>query len=136
MANIVWTTITGAKISVEGVGAATDVLDTTASSTAGMNLSGLDGFAVYVEADSGQTITTAISLRAYAQDPYSGRWARAPDWDISNTFGVTGIRSQYMAGFSVDSPAGRVGYEPSAGAVSSGSLHIRIIATGGKGELV
>jgi hypothetical protein len=128
MAAFTWSLITPtAKRSVVGVGATSDTFGAGAAD--GMLLDSVSGFGVRVSADSGQTITTAVSLIAYAKDPYTGRWARAPDWDLPNPSGVTGVRDQYLGGFAVSGPAGAVAYEPSAGAVSSGSLTIAIIAT-------
>lgn len=133
-ATFTWARVTGAARSTVGTGAVTDTF--AGGSTDGMALSGVEAFQVTVEAASGQTITTKIELIAYVQDPYTLRWSRAPRWDIPNGNGITGARSQYMDGFIVDGGAGRVAYVPSAGAVSGGSLSIRITAQGPDGTLL
>lgn len=129
-ADCTWSAITGATRSRQGVGAVSCTLTpATADAAAGMWLNGVAGFAVWVCADAGQTITTAFSLTAYAQEPYSLLWGPQPEWNATTT--STGTRCAPIGtGFKVDSPAGRVAYAPSAGAVSSGGITIKIIATG------
>jgi hypothetical protein len=128
MANFAWT-LTGAR-SATGTGAAADTFG--AGDTDGMNLDAVGGFGVYVEADETRTISTAFALKAYAKNPITGRWSRAPGWDLAGS--ITGDRGEYLGGFEVVSPAGRVAYVPSAGAVSAGNVSIQIVATGVKGE--
>jgi hypothetical protein len=129
-ADCTWSAITGATRSRQGVGAASCTLTpATADAAAGMWLNGVGGFSVWVCADAGQTITTAFSLTAYAQEPYSLLWGPQPQWDATTT--ATGARCIPIgSGFQVDSPAGRVAYGVSAGAVSSGNITIKIVATG------
>jgi hypothetical protein len=132
-ADFVWTMAdTNAARSVKGVGAAADTFGEGA--TDGMALANTKGFAVWVCADLGETITTAFVLTAYAQHPYLALWGPAPIWDLSGS--ETGVRCEYLDAFPVFSPAGRVGYAPSAGAVSSGDVTIWIVATGNSGELI
>ena len=109
MASLVWSAL--GPYSVSGTGAAADTLDTTASNSAGMNLASVGGFAVYAEADSGQTISTAVNAKAYVQDPYSGRWARAEAYDITGQT-VTGVRSALIGSFLGDNniPLARPGH--------------------------
>jgi len=126
----VWSAITGATRSRKGVGAVNCTLTVaTAAADAGMWLNAAGGFSVWVCADAEQTITAAFSLTAYAQEPYSLLWGPQPAWDVAST--STGSRCAPIGtGWRVDSPAGRVAFAPSAGAVSSGGITIKIIATG------
>lgn len=126
MAALSWTTTTNAVISRECTGAAADTFNSGA--TDGMQLSGTGAFAVFVEADSGQTISTAGGLTAYVQNPYTLRWARAEMYDASAGT-VTGVRGVLAGAFTVAAPVGRIGYQNNGFAVSSGSLTIRIVAT-------
>ena len=132
MANIVWTNI-GSR-SVEGVGATTDVFG--GGATDGLDLSRVGSVSVEVEAASGQTITTAVSLSAKVQNPYTLRWNRAPAYDLDNASGITGDRGQFVGSFSVSGPAGRLAYYVASGAVSAGNLTIRLTATSQSGELI
>lgn len=132
MAAIVWAGITGAARSVTGTGAAADTFGSEAG--AGMSLSLVGGFALYAEADSGQTITAAVKAKAYVQDPYSLRWARAEEYDITGGT-MTGVRTALIGSFSVNSPAGRIAYENNGGTVSAGNLTFRLIATSIKADL-
>lgn len=134
-ADCVWSPVSGAPRSVTGTGAVNCTLTVaTASATAGLNLSGVGGFSVRVCADSAQTITTAFSLSAYVQDAYTLIWARAKEWDLVGT--LTGDRCYQIGGWEVISPAGRVAYAPSAGAVSSGSVTIHLKATSRTGDRI
>ncbi len=131
MANTVWSQLIDANgkkadNSVQGVGAAADVFGGGASD--GMSLVSVSGFSVYAEADNGQTITTPVNAKAYVQDPYTKRWARAEDYDITNRT-VSGVRTALLGSFKVDSPAGRIAYENNGGAVSGGNLTFRLVAT-------
>jgi hypothetical protein len=125
-ADCTWTAVsTTSARSVVGTGA----IDCTFSTSAqGMALSGVGGFAVYACAASGQTIATAISLSAWVYDPWLTVWSRAPAYDLVGT--TTGARCELLGGWAVESPAGRIGYSPSAGTVSSGAIYVRLIATG------
>jgi hypothetical protein len=132
MANIVWTNI-GSR-SVEGVGTTTDVFGGAAGD--GMSLNRVGSVSVEAEADSGQTITGVVALGATVQNPYTLRWNRAPDYDLDNLSGVTGVRGQFVGAFPVGGPSGRLGYYVKSGSVSSGSLTIRLTATSLAGELI
>lgn len=118
---------TTAERSVIGTGA---IGCTFSTADQGMDASGISGFWVSVCAAPGQTITGVISLLAWERDPYSGVWMRAPIWDLPNANGTTGGQCQYVDGFSIPSPRGRIGYSPSAGTVSSGAIYFRMIAVG------
>jgi len=116
---------TTAERSVIGTGAIGCTFSTSAQ---GMDLSGTKGFAVYVCAASGQTIATVISLSAWVYDPWLLIWSRAPGWDLVGT--TTGGRCEFLGGWQVISPRGKVGYSPASGTVSSGAIYFRLIATG------
>jgi hypothetical protein len=124
-ADCTWTGVTGAERSTVGTGA---IGCTFSTATQGMNLSAVQGFAVYACAASGQTIATAISLSAWVYDPWLLVWSRAPAWDLVGT--TTGNRCELLGSWEVISPRGRIGYSPSAGTVSSGAIYFRLIATG------
>lgn len=127
-----WTAVTGSARSCTGTGAAADTFGSGASD--GLLLDSVDSFSVYAEADSGQTITTAVQAKAYVQDPYTKRWARAEAYDITGQT-VTGVRTVLIGSFKVYGPVGRIAYENNGGAVSSGSLTFRLVATGRGGLL-
>lgn len=133
-ADLVWSAA-GAQAgrSVKGVGAtASDTFGEGA--TDGMNLSRVGGFAVWICADEGETITTAFELTASAFHPYLEIWDPAPAWNLSGS--TTGERCEYLDAFPVFSPTGRVAYAPSAGAVSGGGITIWIVATSSAGNLI
>jgi len=129
MATITWTRV-GAR---SAVGYATAIADTGGD---GVLLEGVAGIGVFVEADSGQTIASKITLAAEVQDVYTERWHRAPDLDMLNLSGITGSRGQYLGGIQVYAPVGRLRYTWASGTVSSGGLSIRLVcaelATGAK----
>ena len=118
--------------SVKGIGATSDTFGEGA--TDGMNLTKVGGFAVWVCADEGETIKTAVELTAYAYHSYVAAWAPAPVWNLAGS--QTGVQCEYLDAFPVYSPVGRVGYAPSAGAVSSGDLTIWILATSAAGDSI
>jgi hypothetical protein len=129
-ADCTWSLVTGASHSVEATGAVDCTFTVaTAAATDGMLLDSVGSVAVEVCADAGQTITTAFSLKAYLMNPWTGVWSRAPDYDLANASGETGDICQQVGGWSVPGPQGRLAYAPSAGAVSSGSITIRMTAT-------
>lgn len=114
---------TSASRSVIGVGA----LDCTFStSSQGINLTGTGSIAVKVCAASGQTIATVFTLYAWTYDFWLGVWMRAPGYDLYGS--TTGGRCEDLGGLKVWGAAGRLGYSPHAGTVSSGSIYVRIIA--------
>jgi hypothetical protein len=125
MAALTWTTITGAQKSATTTGAVNATFGAAADD--GIPLTGLGGIVVYCEADSTKVISTAFALTAYVLEPYSGVWCRAPDYDLTST--ITGTRGVLMGSFFVSMPAGRLAYAPSAGAVDSGSITVRILGT-------
>ena len=83
------------------------------SGTDGISLVGMKGFSVHVYgllADGGYGATLSVgSLLACLYDPATGRWARAPDLDLT----TAAIDSQGFAGFIVTSNRGRIAYVPS-----------------------
>jgi hypothetical protein len=91
---------------------------------AGATVADAMGYYVCVEADSGQTLSGAGSLKAYAWNPLSGVWARVPDLDLATTTAT--IRGLGFIGNEVISRRGRIAYVPSGVTYSSGSLTIYI----------
>jgi len=125
-ADCTWTAAsTTSARSVIGTGA---IACTFSASTQGMALNGVAGLAVYACAASGQTIATVISLSAWVYDPWLLVWSRAPAYDLVGA--TTGARCEQLGGWTVAAPAGRIGYSPSAGTVSSGAIYVRLVATG------
>lgn len=114
---------TSATRSVIGVGA----LDCTFSTASqGLNLTGVGAVSAKICAASGQTIATAFTLYAWTYDPWLAVWMRAPGYDLFGS--TTGGRCEDLGGIKVWGAAGRIGYSPHAGTVSSGSIYVRIIA--------
>lgn len=84
---------------------------------AGLNASGLPlarqtGLSVTVETLTGVDGGTisAGTLQAYLYDESAGRWARAPDLDLTTT---AGLSAQSFTGFRVTQQRGRIAYVPS-----------------------
>ena len=134
-ADCTWARVTGASRSVVASGAE-DCTFTVASrgATDGLNLNAVGAISVKICAASGQTITTKFAVKAYSFDPWYLDWIRDPDWDLSNPNGETGAQCQVVGTWTVSGPIGRIAFVPSAGAVSSGNITIRIIASGVNGE--
>lgn len=53
---------------------------------------------------------SAGTLQAYLYDPSAGRWARAPDLDLTVT---SGLAAQSFTGFQITQKQGRIAYVPS-----------------------
>ncbi len=53
---------------------------------------------------------SAGALQAYLYDPSAGRWARAPDLDLTVT---SGLAAQSFTGFQITQKQGRIAYIPS-----------------------
>jgi hypothetical protein len=127
-ADCVWLPVTGATRSKVATGAANCTFtEATASATDGMWLDSVGAFSVMVCADAGQTVTTSFALNAYVYDSLALVWAPAVAWNLAANTGIN-ERCQPMGGFSVSGPVGRIAFAPSAGAVSSGNITIRINA--------
>jgi hypothetical protein len=102
-----------------------------------MALDGVGAISVKVCAASGQTITTKFVLIGYTMDPYDDVWSRDPSWDLPNVDGETGAECQVVGTKSVVGPVGRLVYGVESGAVSSGTITIKIIASEfGRGRLL
>jgi hypothetical protein len=103
-----------------------------AAATDGASLRSASGWDVYVEADSGQTLSGAGSLLAYWYSNTTGRWNRAPDFDISIPAGVASNRGFYPLagspgkGIPVLVQSGRIGYTVSGATASGGGFTIYI----------
>lgn len=95
--------------------------------TAGADMSGTSGFALVIEAVSGQTVSGG-TLLAYTYNDLSGTWVRNRGLDQPvPAFAEIG---HGFEGFSVTSARGRVAYVPSGVTISSGSLTIYINMVG------
>lgn len=120
-----------AAVSRAGVAAdGTEAFD--AAATDGASLRSASGWDVYVEADSGQTLSGAGTLQAYWYSDNQARWMRAPDFDITIPAGAASNRGYYPLagspgkGIPVIVQSGRIGYAPSGVTVSSGGVTIYI----------
>lgn len=82
----------------------------------------LNGFAVTLAADSGQTLSGAGSLLGYVYVPSLGAWSRCPDLDLAVS--VSAVRSQTWAApeVMVGQPGSRVAFVPSGVTFSAGGL--------------
>jgi hypothetical protein len=77
----------------------------------GLDLRGLEGFAVHIESSDGSTALTAgAKLLAYVQNPANKRWGPCPDLDL---VAAGGSWRQSFPGFLISSGAGRLMYVPS-----------------------
>jgi hypothetical protein len=97
------------------------------AATDGCLITDLDGLTIHVEADSGQTLSGAGTLKAWLYNDNSGVWSRAPDLD--KTTGTSGVRSLSFLGDAVVSARGRIAYEVSGVTASSGSRTVYYLAT-------
>jgi len=82
------------------------------------------GYSVFIEADSAQTLSGAGSLKAYVWNPISGVWARAPGSDLATT--TASVRGLAVLNQAVYAGRGRVAYLPSGVTMSSGGLTVYI----------
>jgi len=137
---IAWTNVTSGTVkpgggsvavSVKGVAAdGTEAFD--AAATDGASLRSASGWDVYVEADSGQTLSGAGTLQAYWYSDNQARWMRAPDFDITIPAAAASNRGYYALagspgkGIPVLVQSGRIGYAPNGVTVSSGGVTIYI----------
>ena len=98
----------------------------------GASLRSASGWDVYVEADSGQTLSGAGTLQAYWWSDVTSRWYRAPDFDITVPAGAASNRGYFPLagspgkGVPVIVQSGRIGYAPNGVTVSSGGVTIYI----------
>ena len=119
-----WTQI-GARSVKQIATTATEAAPSAA--TDGALITDLDGLTIHVEADSGQTLSGAGTLKAWLYNDISGVWSRAPDLDKTVT--SSAVRSQSFLGDAVVSARGRIAYEISGVTASSGSRTIYYLAT-------
>jgi hypothetical protein len=120
-----------AAVSRKGVAAsATQAFD--AAATDGASLRSASGWDVYVEADSGQTLSGTGTLQAFWFSDNQQRWMRAPDFDITVPASAASNRGYYALagspgkGIPVLVQGGRIGYAPNGVTVSSGGVTIYI----------
>lgn len=103
-----------------------------ASSPEGVDWRGVRGFYVRLEADSGQTLSGAGSLRAWRYDFGEGAWVRVPELDLTVPAGASGLRRYGFGERSTVVRTGCVLYAADSVTVSGGTLTVRITAwTGG-----
>lgn len=101
------TTLPENFVRVSKVVATTGTESAPAAATDGLNLYGITGFSVTIEAAG--AMTAGGLLLAYVRHPVSGVWARAPDLDLV----VSALTNQAFPGFVVTSDMGRVAFVPS-----------------------
>jgi hypothetical protein len=90
----------------------------------GATFSDAMGYHVVVEADSGQTLSGAGSLRAYVWNPFSGVWGRTPNLDLATT--TAGVRGLALGNLAVFAPRGRIAFVPNGVTFSAGGLTVYI----------
>jgi hypothetical protein len=95
--------------------------------TDGCLITDLDGLTIHVEADSGQTLSGAGTLKAWLWNDNSLVWSRAPDLDKSVS--TASVRAVSFLGDAVVSARGRIAFEISGVTASSGSRTIYYLAT-------
>lgn len=115
-------TATGTR-SVKGVCGTGTCTDAPSGATAGAELSGTDQVSVFVEADSGQTLSGAGSLLCYVYNDVSTVWARTSDCDLVVT--ASSVRGQGFLPMRT-APRGRVTWLPSGVTISSGGVTVYI----------
>jgi len=105
------------------------------SSEDGLNLADLNGFALTLAADSGQTLTgVGGALQAYFYDDSVGFWARAPELDLNVQTGSVGTRACTFTGFQVSHPRGRLAHICNGISVSGGNLTVTYSCSGLYGD--
>src|SRR5512146_325831 len=111
---------------------ATDGMLLGPSITEGNIVGPVAGFTVQTEADTGQTLAGG-SLLICVRDDISGRWRLMPDVCALAAAATRDHSPCAGGGFSVTSPRGRIALVPSGVTVSSGSVTVRMLATGANG---
>ncbi len=99
----------GVRTVLETCTTGTEAAPATGAS-AGLPLQGLKGFNVSVEAHDGVTNLTAGSLKAYLQNPITGKWSPCPDLDKTVAGGAV---SQAYTTTPLYEDAGALAYVPS-----------------------
>lgn len=98
----------------------------------GIDWRGVRGFYLILEADSGQTLSGAGSLRAWHYDFTFAAWVRVPELDLTVPAGASGLRRYAWGDRSTEVRTGCVLYAADTVTVSGGTLTVRIVAyTGG-----
>lgn len=92
----------------------------------GMDLRGVRGYRLMIEADTGQTLSGSGNLRAYYYDFGVGAWLRTPALDIAVTLSST--RRQGYADIIVPVRSGCVLYAADTVGVSGGGVTVRVTA--------
>lgn len=129
--SVIVTCTTGTE-TCASLASATDGMLLGPSITEGNVVGPVAGFSVQAEAAAGQTLASG-SLLVCERDDISGRWRPMPD---TCSLSATAARDHSPCtggGFTVISPRGRIALVPSGVTVSSGSVTIRLLATGPNG---
>lgn len=92
----------------------------------GMDLRGVRGYRLMIEADSGQTLSGAGNLRAWYYDFAVGAWNRSPALDMAVT--LTATRRQGYADVATLVRSGCVLYAADGVTVSGGTVTVRLTA--------
>ena len=93
--------------------------------TDGIPVGTIKGFAVFANADTGQTLQNG-TLQAYVYNANFGLWSRVSDLDLVLSTSTT--LSQGWGGMSVNAYGGRIAWLPNSVTISGGSLTIWIQA--------
>lgn len=95
----------------------------------GLSLAGLQQYYVCVQANSGQTLSGAGTLKAYFWDPDLSEWAHEKDGDLAITVAAAADREQCFPARPVVGGYGCAYYVPDAVTVSGGTT-VLVTATG------
>lgn len=99
-----------------------------ASSPEGMDWRNVRGFYVRVEADTGQTLSGAGSLRAYRYDFSGAAWVRVAELDLAVPAGASGLRRYAFGDRATYVRTGCVLYAADGVTVSAGTVTVHITA--------
>jgi hypothetical protein len=87
----------------------TESAPTGSAALTGLDLTSIDGFAVYVEAAG--AMTAGGKFLAYLQNPATGTWIRVHDGSLDLT--VSAVATQAFTGFMVAGGTSKLAYIPS-----------------------
>lgn len=99
-----------------------------ASSPEGIDWRGARGFYLILEADSGQTLSGAGTMRAWRYDFGSSAWARVPELDLAVPAAASGLRRVAWGDRTSAVRSGCVLYAADSVTVSAGTLTVRLVA--------
>ena len=126
-----WTAVSGAPRSAyESQTAAGRAAPTDAGD--GVALSGVSSITVYVEAESGQTLSGGGTLTAYNYDSVIGAWVPCPESDLTIPASASGKRRISFGDRAIGSPRGRILYGASSVTISGGTnVTVYVICSAG-----